>query len=163
MDSSLPADAPGSPHSVPVRGLLHAIDRVEARRSLRAARRAADVEIAHRRTPPLRLAWRVEELVSTKNRLDLAHSLRSLVRDSSPAYLPTASPVNRGAVRAESEALLEVATRIADLDRPVAPKGLVLADGLLTDGSGPLFDRERVGELPAFLDATLVALEPEPH
>ena len=121
------------------------------------------MEIVHRRTPPLRLAWRVEELVSTKNRLDLAHSLRSVVRDSGPEYLPTASPVNRGAVRAESEALLDIATRIADLDRPVAPKGLVLADGLLTDGSGPLYDRERVGELPALLDATLVALEPELH
>ena len=144
----------------PVRGLLHAVDRIKTRRSLRAARRAADLELAHRRTPLLRLAWRVEELVSTKNRLDLAHSLRSLVRDSGPQYLPTASPVNRGAVRVESETLLAVAARISDLDRPVTARGMVLAEGLLADVSGPLYDRERAEELPAFLEAVLEALEP---
>jgi hypothetical protein len=39
----------------------------------------------------------------------------------------------------------------------------VLADRLVTDGSGPLYDRERVDELPAYLDSTLSALEPESH
>jgi hypothetical protein len=126
MDTSLPGDAsePMRPARLPA--LWHALERVRARRTLRAARRAADIELAHRDSPPLRLAWRVEELVATKNRLDLAHSLRSLVRDAGPRYLPTASPVNRLAVRGESETLLAVAGRLADLERPVAARGVVL-------------------------------------
>jgi hypothetical protein len=145
---------------VRLRALRRAVERVKARRSLRAARRAADTELALRKSPPLRLAWRVEELVGTKNRLDLAHSLRTLVRDSSPRYVPAASPVNRIAVRPESEMLLAVAARLADLERPVSARGVVLADRLLTDGSGPLYDRDRVDELPAYLDSTIYALEP---
>lgn len=160
MDSSLPADVPASTHAAPMRTLLHTVERLKAHRALRTARRAADREIGLRHNQPLRLAWRVEELVSTKNRLDLAHALRSLVRDASPQYLPAASPVNRRAVRAESQALLDIAARLADLDDPVAARGVVLADRLLTDGSGPLYDRERVDELPRYLDTTLEALEP---
>jgi len=109
---------------------------------------------------PLRLAWRVDELVGTKNRLDLAHAIRSLVRDANPRYLPSASPVNRPAIRAYSDELLAIAARLADLERPVAARGVVLADRLLVDGSGPFYDRERVGELPSYLDAALAALEP---
>jgi hypothetical protein len=140
--------------------LWHALGRLKERRALRAARRAADAELLRREHPPLRLAWRVEELVAPKNRLDLARSIRSLVRDAGPRYLPTASPVNRVAVRAESEALLAVAARLADLRRAVAPRGIVFVDRLLVDGSGPLYDRERVDELPVRLDMALAALEP---
>ena len=43
---------------------------LKARRALRAARWAADAELLRRESPPLRLAWRVEELVTPKNRLD---------------------------------------------------------------------------------------------
>ena len=113
-----------------------------------------------RKLPPLRLAWRVEELVAPKNRLDLAHSLRSLVRDSGPRYLPNASPVNRIAVRAESETLLALADRLADLTRPVAARGVVLLERALDESSGPLYDRERVDDLPPYLDCALEALEP---
>jgi len=123
-------------------------------------RAAADTDLARRDRPPLRLAWRVEELVGTKNRLDLAHSVRSLVRDARPSYLPSASPFNRLVVRAESDALLAVAARLADLERPVAAQGVVLLERLLTDGSGPLYDRDRVDEFGATLDAILGALEP---
>ncbi len=130
------------------------------RRALRAARWAADTELAFRKLPPLRLAWRVEELVSTKNRLDLAHSLRTLVRDAGPRYVLTASPVNRLAVRAESDALLSAADRLSDLARPVAARGVVLIERLLVDPSGPLYDRERVDELPTYLDCALEGLEP---
>ena len=59
---------------------------LKARRALRAARWAADAELMRRNTAPLRLAWRAEELVAPKNRLDLAHTLRSLVRESAPRY-----------------------------------------------------------------------------
>jgi hypothetical protein len=98
--------------------------------------------------------------VATKNRLDLAHSLRSLVRDSGPSHLPCASPFNRVIVRAESGRVLAVAARLADLERPVAARGVVLLDSLLTDGFGALYDRERVDAFEPTLDAILEALEP---
>lgn len=147
-----------APHA-PFAGVLHGLGRLRARRALRALRAAADADLARRDRPPLRLSWRVEELVATKNRLDLAHSLRSLVRDARPSHLPSASPFNRMVVRAESEQLLAVAARLADLERPVAARGVVLLDRLLTDGSGPLYDRERVDEFGSTLDAILDALE----
>jgi hypothetical protein len=130
------------------------------RRSLRAARYAADTELLLGRGVPLRLAWRAEELVTTKSRLDLAHELRSLVRHASARLLPAASPVNRGAVRVESPVLLEVADRLADLDRPVAARGVVVLRRLLDDRDGPLYDRDRARELGSDLDAALDALEP---
>jgi hypothetical protein len=140
-------------HWRPVRGF-------KARRALRAARWAADKELRYRASPPLRLAWRVEELVTPTNRNDLARTLRSLVRDSSTRYVPSASPVNRVAVRAEAETLLRLASRVADLTRPVAARGILFVERLLVDGAGPLYDRERVDELPAYLDSAVTALEP---
>jgi hypothetical protein len=163
MDKTLPAGPEQLARPTGLRSLYHGLERLKSRRALRAARWAADTELAHRRTAPLRLAWRVEELLTPKNRLDLAHALRSLVRDAGARYLPGPSPVNRVAVRAESDAILAIASRIANLEQPVSARGVVLADRLLTDGSGPLYDRERVDELPAYLDATLHALAPEPR
>ena len=142
------------------RGLWRGLERFRARRALRAARWAADAELVRRDTPPLRLAWRVEELVTPKSRLELAHTLRSLVREASPRYLVSASPVNRLAIRAEAETLLAASARLADLDRPVAARGVILMERLLIDGSGPLYDRELVDDLPAYLDTALAALEP---
>ena len=141
--------------------LANKLKELRARRALRLARWAADAELLRRRTPPLRLAWRVEELVSPKNRLDLAHTLRSLVRESSARYLPSASPVNRLAVRAEATTLVAVAVRLSDLERPVAARGVVFVERLLVDGSGPLYDRELVDDLPVYLDTALQALEPQ--
>lgn len=160
MPRSLRIEAGGANRYGSLRGWLQSVDRLRARRALRTARWAADTELALRKLPPLRLSWRIEELVATKNRLDLAHSLRTLVRDASPRYVLTASPVNRLAVRAESDALLSAADRLSDLARPVAARGVVLLDRLLLDSSGPLYDRERVDELPTYLDCALEGLEP---
>ena len=150
----------GDARHAPFAGVWQRLGRLKARRALRALRAAADTDLARRDRPPLRLAWRVEELVRTKNRLDLAHSVRSLVRDARPSYLPSASPFNRLVVRAESDQLLAVAARLADLERPVAARGVVLLERLLTDGSGPLYDRDRVDEFGSALDTILDALEP---
>jgi hypothetical protein len=160
MAQSLTTGSETGVAAAPSRSLWRRFERWRARRAQRTARWAADAELVRRDSPPLRLAWRVEELVATKNRMDLAHSLRSLVRDSRPRYLPSASPVNRLAVRAESEALLSLASRISELDRPVAARGVLLVDRLLVDGSGPLYDRERIDELPLYLDTALGALDP---
>ncbi len=138
----------------------HGLTTLKSRRALRAARSAADDELVRRDDTPLRLAWRAEELVAPKNRLELAHSLRSLVRDSAVRYLPSASPVNRGAVRGESKTLLTLAARLADVHTAVAARGVILVDRLLVDGSGPLYDRARVDELSPYLERALRALNP---
>jgi hypothetical protein len=160
MARSLEAHATGGAWKAPLRATWDILRRWHERRTLRVARWAADTELARRDAAPLRLAWRVEELVATKSRLDLAHSLRTLVRDARPRYLPSASPVNRIAVRAESETFLALAGRVADLGRPVAPRGIVLLQRLLTEPSGPLYDRELVDDLPLYLDTARAALEP---
>lgn len=98
--------------------------------------------------------------MTTKNRLELARSVRSLVHDARPTYLPSASPFNRRVVRAEAERLNAVAARLADLERPVAPRGVVLLERLLTDGSGPLYDRDVADDFGPTLDHVLDALEP---
>ena len=143
-----------------LRTLWRGAEGLRARRALRTARSAADGELLRRETSPLRLAWRVEELVAPKHRLELARSIRSLVREASPRYLASASPVNRVAVRAAAETLLVAAARIADLERPVAARGVLFVERLLVDGSSPLYDRERADELPVYLDKALDALEP---
>ena len=144
----------------PFAGVWRGLGRLKARRAMRAVRASADAELARRSLPPLRLAWRVEELVSAKNRLDLAHSVRSLLRDAQTRCLPSASPFNRIAVRAESDRLGAVAARLADLERPVAARGVVLVERLLTDGSGPLYDHEHADDFGATLDVILHTLEP---
>src|SRR4249919_123896 len=128
-------------------GRLHALlgavspGGLKDRRQLRAARRAADEELLQSAWASPFLAWRVNEVVARKNRLDLARSVRGAVRDADPRYLPGASPLNRGAVRTESELLLQVAERLEDVDAPVAPRGVLLVERLLVDGYGPLYAR----------------------
>jgi hypothetical protein len=150
----------GGARQVSFTDVWRGLGRLKARRAMRAMRASADAELARRTLPPLRLAWRAEEVVATRNRLDLAHSVRSLVHDAEPRYLPSASPFNRLAVRPETDRLNDVAARLADLERPVAARGVVLLDRLLTDGSGPLYDRELADDFGAALDQIVDTLEP---
>lgn len=129
------------------------------RHRLRAERQAADEEFLESTWISPLLAWRVSELVARSNRLDLARCLRRVIRDADARYLPNASPVNRVAVRAESNRMLAIARRL-ESEQPVAPRGVILADRLLIDGLGPLYSRACADELSSHLDATLEALEP---
>lgn len=160
MTEPLRANSAGGGGHVWLRAPWHSLAGLQARREQRAARRTADAELLRRETAPLQLAWRVEELTTPKNRLKLAGTLRSLVRDASPRYLPGASPVNRLAIRAELDTLNAMVSRLSELDRPVAARGVLLVDRLLVDGAGPLYDRELADELPGCLDTALAALEP---
>jgi hypothetical protein len=132
---------------------------LRTRHALRSARREADAELLDAPVPSLRLAWRAAELVVPKQRLELAGELRRLVRHADPRYLPGAAPVNRAGVRAAQETLLAIADRLSDLERPVAPRGVLLVDRLLTDGSGPLYDTRGTDELFAAIDEAADALE----
>jgi hypothetical protein len=106
----------------------------------------------------LSVAWRVAELVVPKKRLALARSLRGFVRDV--PHISGTQAVDHEAVRAASQDLSVLADRLADLDRPVAPCGVLLVEQLLSDKSGsPLYTRSRPGALSLYLDATRASLE----
>jgi hypothetical protein len=132
---------------------------LRARRRLRAQRKAADEELLQTDWVSPFLAWRVNELAARKNRLELARSLRGAVAAADARYLPSASPLNRVAVRSQAKRLLTIAKRLEDSD-PVAPRGVLLVEQLLVDGFGPLYSREHADALPAYVDAARAALEP---
>jgi hypothetical protein len=116
---------------------------LKARRALARERRAADDDLLATTLPPLRLAWRVQELIAPEHRLALARSATGLVHDADRGALPGASPTNRVAVRAARAHLLALASRLADLERPVTARGVLLADRLLSDSRSPFYDRTR--------------------
>lgn len=122
------------------------IDRVAAplrswgsRRELRAARRHADEELLASRLPSPRLAWRTAELTAADNRIALGRSLTGVVHSADERLLPSASPLDRTTVRESRAALLGLASRLYDLERPVLPRGVLLAGRLLTDSASPLY------------------------
>jgi hypothetical protein len=131
----------------------------EARRALRAARRRADDELAATRLPPPRLAWRAAELVATTNRLALARSVTDVVHAADERLLPTASPVARGAVRDARPQLLDLAACLFDLDRAVSPRGILLVERLLTNGTGPLYGDTSSQRLVAAVATARAALD----
>ena len=135
----------------------------EERRALRAARRSADAELIVTRLPPPRLAWRSHELVADAHRLQLGRALTDVVHASDERFLPNASPLDRGAVRACRAQLLDLASRLCDLERPVMPRGVLLVERLLDAGSGLLFGRTGTRLLGLELKRTRVALEREEH
>jgi hypothetical protein len=125
---------------------------------LRAARRRADAELLTARLPSPRLAWRTEELVAEENRVELGRSLTDVVHSSDERLLPSASPLNRGSIRALRAQLLELAALLYDLSRPVAPRGVLLVERLLYDGSGALYSRSGPNRLRAEVEQALAAL-----
>ena len=131
----------------------------EARRALRAARRRADAELLTTRLPSPRLAWRTEELVGEDNRIELGRSLTGVVHSADERLLPSASPLDRGAIRANRVELLVLAARLCDLSRPVSPRGVLLVERLLQDGSGPLYGADTPNRLGAELRRALAALD----
>jgi hypothetical protein len=118
----------------PVRGMAK-------RRALRSARRHADEEILATRLPSPRLAWRTEELLAESNRLELGRSITSVVHSADERLLPNATPLNRPAVRENRPQLLELAALLCDVGRTVTPRGVLLVEHLLVDGTGPLYGR----------------------
>jgi hypothetical protein len=113
----------------------------------RRQRAAADqwlAERTHTFTSDDRIRRRITELTSPHERISLAKSLQGAIRESRRAGV-SASPLNRHAVAECATELSELAEHLADLSRPVTPRGVVLTMRLLTDGAGPMYDRERGG------------------
>lgn len=139
--------------------LLAPVRSWEARRAIRTARRRADAELLGTRLPSPRLAWRVNELLSDKNRVDLGRSLAGAVHSADERLLPGASPFDRGAIRECRAQLLELAARLCDLDRPVAARGVLLTERLLADGTGPLYGRGGTPRLRREIDRVKAELD----
>jgi hypothetical protein len=129
------------------------------RRALAAARRRADAELLSTALASPRLAWRTEELVAEDYRIGLGRSLTDVVHSADERLLPGASPLNRGSVRERRAELLELAARLCDLSRPVAPRGVLLVDRLLSDGSGPLYGRRPAAQLLLATERARAALD----
>jgi len=108
-------------------------------RALRAARRSADEQLLASRLPSPRLAWRAAELVDPVHRVALGRALTHVVHAADERLLPSARPINRGAVRECRAQLLELASCLCDTDRTISPRGVLLVEHLLDDGDGPLY------------------------
>jgi hypothetical protein len=82
-----------------------------------------------------------------------------VVHSADERLLPSASPLDRCAIRASRVDLLMLAARLCDLSRAVTPRGVLLVERLLHDGSGPLYSRGAPDELGAALRRALGALD----
>ena len=139
--------------------VLAPVRRLRARRELVAARRTADAELLATALPSPRFAWRTNELCSDEHRRALAESLVQVVRASETRYLPSASPLNRVAVREQLALLLQLAAALAETERRVPPRGVLLVERLLTESKSPLYGRVSATELRTALTDAMNALE----
>jgi len=99
------------------------------------------------------------DVVSARRRRSLARSLQGVLRSLDPKRLPGASPLNRRGLWLYEPELRTLQARVGDLDRPASRQGLLLVQNLLTDGGSPLYDRDRIDELPETVRRILVALD----
>jgi hypothetical protein len=111
------------------------------------------------RSPALEL--RAHHLISARTREDLGRNLRRIVRQRCSAPSPVRVPAAFNAVGEAGDLLARVAARL-QAPAPVAARGVAQVSLLLSDGSGPLFDRRRAGELRSYLELALRDLEPRP-
>ncbi len=109
--------------------------------------------------PSPRFAWRTNELCSAEHRRALAASLIDVARASESRYLPGPSPLNRIAARDQLALLLQIGAVLADTNRRVAPRGVILVEQLLTESKSPLYRHPATDELQPALVAALEALE----
>lgn len=118
--------------------------RLPARRRERRQRQAAAdhwIERGYDDPVDSPVAWRVRELISARERVRLARSVRGVLKDLSATRLPGASPLNRVALRPYTLLLAAIADRLADLEHSVRASGVVGVRRLLTDPDGPLYAR----------------------
>lgn len=108
----------------------------------------------------LQFKWRAAEPTSTRERRRLARFLRRIVRElGSPPMRRSTVPLNRKALRPHADALIALAARLDDLERPVAPAGILELQRLLTSPGSPLHLFGAETDLPAALAAVHHELE----
>jgi hypothetical protein len=133
-----------------------------AERELRRLRAAADRLILEQHRGVLQsqlVRWRSAELTADKRRRRMSKELEVMLRRLSPGRLPSASPLNRPAARRSQDLLGLLAERLDD-SRPIAPRGILLAERLLRSPGSPLYDDRGGRTLPRAIERVLQALEP---
>jgi hypothetical protein len=133
-----------------------------ARHELAAVRRTADRLIVH--TPHTRDAsdlvrWRCNELTTRAKREALRRDVEGVLRSLDPARLPSASPLKRPAARGSKDLFVALAARLGD-EKPIAARGILLAQGLLRDAASPLYADDADTLLAPALRRVTGALEP---
>jgi hypothetical protein len=99
------------------------------------------------------------QMLTARKRKALERSLDGVIKSLDPKGLPGASPLNRRGLWLYVPELQTLARRVGDLERPASRRGLQLVQILLTDGGSPLYDRDRIDELPETVKGILAALE----
>jgi hypothetical protein len=86
------------------------------------------------------LARRARQLSSPRFRAGLAASIRNLLdaAEEPRRAFTSAVPIQRSAILAERELLLELAAELRS-DEELRPRGIVLVERLLTDGGSPIY------------------------
>lgn len=101
---------------------------------------------------------RMAQLVSPRGRRALAGSLRGVRRQGAHPAVYRSSVVNTRAAAANHAGLERLAARLDALEQPVAARGVARTIELLTDGTGPLYNRARAADLGRALERALGAL-----
>jgi hypothetical protein len=102
-----------------------------------------DRKLAEGRAPVTALArFRAQQLTSQARRRRLAAGLLRLTREAERQAVRRGSavPLNRAAIRHCRGLLREVAAELVD-EGPVTPRGILRLQGLLRDGSSPIYSR----------------------
>jgi hypothetical protein len=108
------------------------------------------------------LLGRIRELTDARTRATLANSLRRVVDEAESSRQTPVYP-NRRRLRAHREELLRLAHALGDLSHPVAPRGVALANRLITIAGSPLHNGQRAGELRSAVCKTIAALDRPRH
>lgn len=108
--------------------------------------------------PDALIGERMAQLVSPRRRHSLAGSVRGVRDQGMRPAVYRSSVVNTRAAAANRARLERLAARLDALERPVAARGVARTVELLTDGTGPLYNRGRAAELGAALERALGAL-----
>lgn len=136
---------------------------IESLRIDQVRERADTWIITHAGEPPADavLLARIRELLGPRTRTSLASSFRRIAAEAGarPARAISPAQINRRQIRPHVPDLDRLADRLSDLREPVAPRGVALANRLVTNHGGPLYSRRRAGELPTVLSQTLHALD----
>jgi hypothetical protein len=134
-----------------------------AHHELVAVRRTADRLIVHSphnsRDASDLVRWRSDELTTRARRDKLRKEVDGIVGSLDPARMPSASPLKRPAARRNRDLLEALSARLAD-EKPVAARGILLAQSLLHDPASPLYADDADGYLAPALRRVTGALEP---
>jgi len=142
-------------------GTAGAVRTAQSHHELTHVRRTADRLIVH--APASRDAselvrWRCAELTTRVQRDRLAREVHRLLRALDPGRLPSASPLRRPEARRYRDLFEQIEHRLED-ERPIAARGMLMAQTILRDPASPLYADAPEQDLPRLLRRALGALE----